>query len=787
VLRDPLGTRIFKLASLTELTSLHIQDNEIGPEGARVLASLTGLTSLYLSSNRIGPEGAHALAALTRLTSLHLDYNQLGATGTRALAALTRLTSLHLEYNRIGAGGARALAALTRLTSLHLTGNAIGDEGARALTALTELTSLHLGYNQIGDEGARALAALTGLTSLHLTGNKIGDEGAHALAALTGLTVLDLGNNQIGDEGARALLDAWCDVNASMRVKLALGSNRLMESLLPPEVLNSQDAQAILAAYRGYRDAKRQNALRPLNEAKLLVVGNEAVGKTSLIRYLVHDKPRDPDEQKTPGTAIHEKIEVSAWSEHQSHLRLNVWDFSGQEITRGTHRFFLTERSLYLLVLEDRREDDRSVYEWLELIAQRGGNSPVIVVVNKTDGDVPQHQLDEAALRRQYPVIAGFARTSCNAGAAPAASIAGLRAQIAATLGESARLEHVRDPMPQSWLRVKDAMAELARARKVLPIREFEQLCEGDPTTRTAERITDPNEQRAVLGLLHDLGVVVAHGLRGDAPAVRREITILDPNWLTGAIYALINSPTVREQGGELGHDQIGALLDPVRYPPRWHELILSMMQEPELGLCLPIAHKSSPRYLLPDALPVNEPDHGVWPAEALRFRFQYRRLPTGFIPRLIVEAHRSLTDKPTWWRTGVVLGAEGCRILVRGDTAHDRVEIHVAGTAGQRAALSIVRTYFDAVHRYYARLPVKARVPLPEQPEVDVGYDHLVQLERDEGLEHSFLPEDADRKYTVRELLERVRDDAAHQRRRYGDGRAEPALDDLGDGATGG
>jgi hypothetical protein len=314
----------------------------------------------------------------------------------------------------------------------------------------------------------------------------------------------------------------------------------------------------------------------------------------------------------------------------------------------------------------------------------------VIIVVNKTDSDVAQRQLDEAGLRRAYPVIAGFVRTSCNAGAAAASSIASLRAQIVATLSESARLKHVRDPIPQSWLRVKDAIAELARARSVLPVRDFERLCEGDATTGAAERITAPDEQQVLLALLHDLGVVVAHGLRRDAPAVRREITVLDPNWLTGAIYTLINSPAVRDQGGELRHDQLGELLAPARYPRRWHELILSMMQDPALGLCLPIAGGSSPRYLLPDALPVNEPDYGVWPAGALRFRFHYSLLPTGFIPRFIVEAHRSLTDKPTWWRTGVVLGAEGCRILVRGETARHRVEIQVAGQTSPRIGSSV-------------------------------------------------------------------------------------------------
>jgi nucleoside phosphorylase len=130
------------------------------------------------------------------------------------------------------------------------------------------------------------------------------------------------------------------------------------------------------------------------------------------------------------------------------------------------------------------------------------------------------------------------------------------------------------------------------------------------------------------------------------------------------------------------------------------------------------------------------------------------------------------------------VLEAEGCRILVRGETARNRVEIQVAGKAGQRAALSIVRSYFDAVHRYYAKLPFKARVPLPEQPEVDVGYDHLVQLEQEDGLDYTWRPEGADRKYSVRELLEGVRDDAARRHRPHADWNADPALDDLG-GAT--
>ena len=85
---------------------------------------------------------------------------------------------------------------------------------------------------------------------------------------------------------------------------------------------------------------KQSETLQPLNELKLLVVGNEAVGKTSLLRYLIDGKPRDPSEARTPGIVQHEKIEIQGWSPDDCPVQLNVWDFGGQEMMRGTHRLF---------------------------------------------------------------------------------------------------------------------------------------------------------------------------------------------------------------------------------------------------------------------------------------------------------------------------------------------------------------------------------------------------------------------------------------------------------------
>ena len=277
-----------------------------------IVGELSSLRRLALLSFGIGDDGAREIARLTNLTSLNLWNNSIGGDGAREIARLTNLTLLNLNGNSIGVDGAREIASLTKLTSLNLWNNSIGDDGAREIASLTNLTSLDLDSNSVGDDGARAIASLTNLTSLDLGDNSIGDDGARAIASLTNLTSLNLGDNDIEETGIRHLLDRHCDADPATPLdRLDLRNNPGLEKVLPSEVMESWDARAILAAYRRYRDAEGRGTLEALNEAKLLVVGNEAVGKTSLVRYLVENKPRDPAEKKTPGAAIHEKIDVA--------------------------------------------------------------------------------------------------------------------------------------------------------------------------------------------------------------------------------------------------------------------------------------------------------------------------------------------------------------------------------------------------------------------------------------------------------------------------------------------
>jgi internalin A len=147
-----------------------------------------------------------------------------------------------------------------------------------------------------------------------------------------------------------------------------------------------------------------QHSAHPLNEAKLILVGRGGSGKTSVVNRLVNDSFVSP--KKTEG------IKVTEWKvnlESNEEIRLNIWDFGGQEIMHATHQFFLTQRSLYLLVLSGREGSaDTDAEYWLELIEGFGGDSPVIVVMNKIREQ--PFELNRRALQGKYPVIREFVK-----------------------------------------------------------------------------------------------------------------------------------------------------------------------------------------------------------------------------------------------------------------------------------------------------------------------------------------------------------------------------------------
>ncbi len=181
---------------------------------------------------------------------------------------------------------------------------------------------------------------------------------------------------------------------------LDLRGNKDLEKLLPIEILNEKfKPERILRYYFSINEV----TTRPLNEAKVVVLGEGGVGKTSLLSRLLHNICRT-DTSSTHG------INISNWNVeiNGENIQLNFWDFGGQEILHSTHQLFFTNRTVYILVVEAiRSEGENKIEKWLKRIEIFAGNSPVLIVVNKIDVTT-DYFIDHLGLTEKYKNIRGI-------------------------------------------------------------------------------------------------------------------------------------------------------------------------------------------------------------------------------------------------------------------------------------------------------------------------------------------------------------------------------------------
>ena len=726
------------LAALTQLTSLNLEDNQIGAAGAADLGALTQLSSLNLGDNHIGDEGAAALAAHTQLTSLKLRGNMIGAEGAAVLAAHTQLTSLDLGDNHIGAEGAAALAALTQLTSLGLRGNLIGDEGAAVLAAHTQLTSLDLMFNQIGDKGAVALAAITQLTSLNLWINQIGDEGAVALAALTQLTSLNLGDNQIGDAGAAAL------AALTQLTRLDLANNPVVETtpfaslrrlrslnlketkvqdlsplrpLLerglevkwaeigsvnginvyncplihpPPEIVKR--GQADVLNYLREIEAQGEDHLY---EAKVLILGDGGAGKTTLLRRLYQtDQPMPAEEESTKGIDIHRHTFSNA-AERPFHL--NVWDFGGQQIYHATHQFFLTKRSLYILV-DDTRNSSQAVQDdgfkyWLELIEALSEGSPVLIFQNEKAGR--SKSIDAAGIKGRFANVKDIYRGNLELPEAAEKLAEAIRFHVQ-------QLPHVGEAVPARWLEIRAELAERKQQDPYISRKDYFQIY-----GRHLE--LDETKALQLSRYLHDLGVFLHFQ---DDPLLAR-LVILKNDWATEAVFNVLDDEPTKARSGYFTRADCQRIWAHSTYGDL-HPELLALMEKFEL--CYKLADQPTETWLAPQLLSPSTPKAVQdWPQpDDLVLTYQYDFLPKGLISRLICRMNRFVRQPHRSWRSGAFFEHGQSELLARlASPMGQEIELRARGPE-RKALLSVISSDLDALNATFEGLRDKVRKLVP-------------------------------------------------------------------------
>jgi internalin A len=588
------------------------------------------------------------------------------------LGVFTHLESIGIFDTQLGKIPA-SLRPLRQLKALNLNGARIG-EIPDWIGDLSKLQLLRLGGNFLTTL-PKSLADLIELKTLDLDGNPF-TEIPRVVFELA-----ELGDLHLNAWRRRPgkLKEIPGDILQSPKLEILAVSGQPIE-VPPPEVVKGG-----LDAIKNYWRQQIEAGIDYLCEAKLIIVGEAGAGKTTLAR-----KIKDPEYQLKLQEPSTEGIDVVRWSfpsavrvqkdgEEEllpTEFNASIWDFGGQEIYHSTHQFFLTRRSLYVLVADDRKEDTDFNY-WLHVVELLSDRSPLLIVQNEKQDR--QRNIDLGSLRAHFPNLLREAfRTNL-------ATNRGLDQLRMAVRQELERLPHIGTPLPRTWGQVRTALED--DPRYYISLDEYLSICEENGFKRREDKLQ-------LSGYLHDLGIYLHFQ---DDPVLKNTV-ILKPKWGTDAVYRVLDDHTILDHRGRFGpHDLERIWCDP-EYSSMRHELLRMMMR---FQLCYQLPDTEA--YIAPQLLSPTHPAY-EWTQGGFVLRYDYDFMPKGILTRFIVAVNHLIADQKLVWKSGVILEREGTHAEVIEDYPWRKITVRVSGP-DTRGLLAIIDDQLERIHASFPRL----------------------------------------------------------------------------------
>lgn len=651
-----------EIGQLTKLTWLNIANNRLStlpPE----IGHLTALTELGIANNQLRRLPSE-IGKLTLLTGLNLNYNKLSKLPPE-IRQLSRLKHLLLYENKLG-NLPPEISELTALTILRLSNNKL-DSLPPEIGQLTRLRQLHLSSNQLRSLPPE-IGRLIWLSELDLSDNHLSTIPPE-IGNLTKLHTLRLDSNALTElPPSMAQLKSLKYLYLSSNDALGLPTEFLGGSFQEgpqkePSGLTRAHADDIL----NYYFSRQNQGDIPFNEIRLMLVGRGSAGKTSIADRLVKNA-FNPRQAETPGIA---QTEWNLRGCPGGDVLVHLWDMAGQVITHSMHQYFLSHRTVYLLVLTQREDSAAEDADyWLKLIKSYGTvdgeTAPVLVALNKSD--TAKVRVDQGRLRELYPFVCGFIETDCESGR----GIAELRQELCSLMESPTVKPWVRQGYPRAWWAVKESIRKVQAKLPHITYEAWRELC-------AIHGVLDHEEQDSVSRILHRLGVALNYA---DDDRLH-DNTVLSPNWVTQHCYNLIRH--AEKHSGELRRAELASVLGAEpngEHDPRMHFYLMRLMERFEIAY--PLGDSWPPeRWLVPLALPDNQPAgvevFGKVPAlEAARLKYIYPNVPPGLVAQFIVRTH-PLMESKMQWANGTVLTLSGARALVRA-ISKTQVEVTAIG-----------------------------------------------------------------------------------------------------------
>ncbi|MBW1615174.1 MAG: leucine-rich repeat domain-containing protein [Deltaproteobacteria bacterium] len=704
---------IFKAVSnLPNLTELALSENQL-TELPNTITELKNLTYLNLSRNQL-TELPNTITKLKNLTELALSGNQLTEL-PNTITKLENLTYLALSENKL-TELPNIITKLKNLTELALSGNQL-TELPNTITKLENLTYLDLSENKL-TELPNIITKLKNLTLLALSGNQL-TELPNTITKLENLTYLDLSENQLTKLPNTI-------TKLENLTELALRGNRIT---YPPMAVIKQGIDAIRVFFKEIKEKGEES----LYHLKILLAGEPKAGKTSLMKRLTEPEYtvpcKDEPEESTVGIDIQEWV----FKYNNTDLKVNLWDFGGQQIQYMIHHFFLTPESLYILV-SDKREETGHFDYWFNIISLLGkGDSEkkatVLVAENEIDIKNKNSVFDYKTYKERYnnelkmpdPISVNLSNQADTDG-----RFNMLKKKIKKLVFEN------KITVPSNWINIKKKLDTIKEKEKAdyINIDRFYAICKK-------YNLTDKAKQKIVLKTFNNIGILNYYEHASLADKI-----FLNPKWITEPIYFILKDSDISDNNGRFTKDTLFGFLDEKykkdkEYKESEKNILLSLMLKENFEICYKIDNK---KYIAPQFLPDNAPDaFKDWNnQENLRFKAEYPFMPAGIMSRLIVRLNEYIKKEnktPLVWKKGVVLNYKETDAYILDNIDKDAgirfIDIRISGyTPNKRECLYIIRGEIEKIHKKSFRgITYKEKLACA-CPECKEGEPHFFKLD---------------------------------------------------------
>ena len=669
--------KLSKVHGVRELQNLRILDvSSTCVETVLDIGLYAELESLDISGTPI--REIHLERDLMLLSLFMADHTPIS--DANFVAHFPKIRYLDLSNTRINS--VPQLDGLSELEELCLEGCNI--KTLPQMGKLTKLKNIFLGKTAI--QSLNGIMFPSGVECINLNGSQLSTI-PDSMRVLRNLCLLDLSNLSLSD------LPNWLP-------ELGLefyydgyghGINLVNTKIRDVEMSIFAQPQQIILQWFENRKNSDHGGGAPLNEVKVVFLGDGEAGKSHTIARLMNNggHPRNFNGESTPGIVISDR----KYDIDDRLIKVHFWDFGGQEILHSMHRMFLTERTLYVILINarDDTQDDRARY-WLHNVKSFANGAPVLLVLNKIDQN-PNASVNESDLREIYPELTEVIKMSAMVDSQKEFNnnfTDALKRQIG-------KMENISFFFPDSWSKVKQSLQGMSE--NYIKGGQYAEICES-------HGVEDESDLRmSLLGWFNDLGVSICYG----ANVRLKDYVILRPNWITNAVYAILFNKHPELKNGIISHDAIFEIIQPSKkkkdffkrtnpsevYTIQEIEYILGVVRKFRLSFQVRENQEFIPMLCQRDSLSVATEYSSD--NQALEFRMIFNYLPTNVLHRLMVEMRQDL-DVNQVWRTGAcfVQRATGLSAVVKSEGSV--LKIYVRSTKSSHKANTYLCIIKDAI-----------------------------------------------------------------------------------------